>query len=277
MELAVQSKETAQRVASARAPRGAFLAVSALLSAASSLVTVVWCASMGSMGDMAMPGGWSMSMAWMRMPGQTWLGAASEFIGMWSVMMVAMMLPCAVPMLLRYRAALFGAGARRLGRLSAIAGAGYFTLWTALGVVAYPIGIALAEIEMRYDGIARVVPLAAGVVVIGVGCVQLSAWKTRRLSSCRGAGCGREAELPTNARGAWSRGLRLGIECALCCGNLMVLLLVLGVMDLGAMAVVTAVTALERLAPAGERVARAIGIVVVAAGLAMIAHAFGNA
>ena len=38
-------------------------------------------------------------MAWMRMPGQSWLGAAATFIGMWSVMMVAMMLPVLVPML----------------------------------------------------------------------------------------------------------------------------------------------------------------------------------
>ena len=42
-------------------------------------------------------------MAWMRMPGQTWPGAAASFLGMRVVMMVAMMLPCLVPMLWRYR------------------------------------------------------------------------------------------------------------------------------------------------------------------------------
>jgi len=40
-----------------------------------------------------MPGGWTMAMAWTRMPGQTWPGAAASFLGMWVVMMVAMMLP----------------------------------------------------------------------------------------------------------------------------------------------------------------------------------------
>ena len=50
-----------------------------------------------------MPGGWTMSMAWMRMPGQTWLGAAASFLGMWVGMMVAMMLPSLVPVLWRYR------------------------------------------------------------------------------------------------------------------------------------------------------------------------------
>src|SRR4026207_357981 len=69
----------------------AFYGVSALLFAASAAVTIVWCASMSAMGEMAMPGGWMMSMAWMRMPGQTWPGAAASFIGMWIVMMMAMM------------------------------------------------------------------------------------------------------------------------------------------------------------------------------------------
>ena len=61
------------------------------------------------MGEMLMPGDWSMSMTWMRMPGQTWLGAATSFLGMWVVMMVAMMLPSLVPMLWNYRKAVSGA------------------------------------------------------------------------------------------------------------------------------------------------------------------------
>src|SRR2546425_698832 len=90
-------------MASERASQKAFLGVSALLFAASAAVTIVWCASMSTMGEMPMPGGWTMSMAWMRMPRQTWPGAAASFLGLWVVMMVAMMLPCLVPMLWRYR------------------------------------------------------------------------------------------------------------------------------------------------------------------------------
>ena len=90
---------------SERASQQAFFGVSALLFAASAAVTIVWCASMSAMGEMPMPGGWTMSMAWMRMPGQTWPGAAASFLGMWVVMMVAMMLPSLVPMLWRYRQA----------------------------------------------------------------------------------------------------------------------------------------------------------------------------
>src|SRR6202051_3077233 len=95
---------------SKRASQQAFFGVSTLLFAGSAAVTIVWCASMSAMGKMPMPGGWTMSMAWMRMPGQTWLAAAVSFLGMWVVMMLAMMLPPLVPMLLRYRQAVGRAG-----------------------------------------------------------------------------------------------------------------------------------------------------------------------
>jgi predicted metal-binding membrane protein len=50
-------------------------------------------------------------------------------------------------------------------------------------------------------------------------------------------------------------GVGLGLHCSACCGNLIAILLVIGVMDLRAMAVVTAAITWERLAPSGERVA----------------------
>ena len=75
-------------------PESTFFAVCALVFAVTALLTIVWCRSMSTMGGMRMPGGWTMSMTWMQMPGQTWLGAAASFLGMWIMMMVAMMLPC---------------------------------------------------------------------------------------------------------------------------------------------------------------------------------------
>src|SRR5271156_634345 len=112
---------------SAHVSQQAFFGASALLFAVSAAVTIASCASMSAMGGMAMPGGWTMSMAWMQMPGQTWSAAAASFIGMWVAMMVAMMLPSLLPMLLRYRQAVGGAGETRLGRLTAIVGAAYFS------------------------------------------------------------------------------------------------------------------------------------------------------
>ena len=261
-------------MASERASQQAFLGVSALLFAASAAVTIVWCASMSAMGGMPMPGGWTMSMAWMRMPGQTWPGAAASFLGMWVAMMVAMMLPSLVPMLWRYRRAVRGTAEVRLGRLTAIVGAGYFLVWTVWGMAAFPLGVALAELEMRRPALARAVPIAVGLVVLIAGCLQLTAWKARHLACCREAP-GRGRTLPADAGTAWRHGLRLGLHCSYCCAGPTAVLLVVGVMDLRAMALVAAAISAERLAPAGERVARALGVVVAGAGLVLIARAAG--
>ena len=252
----------------------AFFVVSALLFAASATVTIVGSASMSAMGEMPMPGGWTMSMAWMRMPGQTWPGAAASFLGMWVVMMVAMMLPSLVPMLRSYRQAVGRTGEPRLAGLTALVGTGYFFVWTVVGMAAFPLGVALAAVEMRSPLLARAVPIAVGVVVLVAGALQFTAWKARHLACCREAP-GRGRALPADAGTAWRHGLRLGLYCGHCCFSLMAILLGLGVMDLRAMAVVGAAITAERLAPARERVARAIGIVVVGAGLLLIARAAG--
>jgi predicted metal-binding membrane protein len=251
----------------------AFFGISALLFAASATVTIVWCSSMSAMGQMPMPGGWTMSMAWMRTCGQTWPGAAASFLGMWTVMMVAMMLPSLVPMLSRYRQTVGRTGERRLAWLTALVGAGYFFVWTVFGMAAFPLGVALAAVEMQLSALARAAPIAVGVVVLIAGALQFTAWKAHHLACCRMApGHGRTLPDPGTA---WRHGLRLGLNCSHCCANLMAILLVIGVMDLRAMAVVTAAITVERLAPAAEPVARAIGVVVVGAGLFLIARAAG--
>jgi len=262
------------RVRAERAPRQAFFGVSMLLFVASAALTILGCVSMSAMGEMPMPGDWTMSMAWMRMPGQTWAGAAASFLGMWVVMMVAMMLPSVVPMLWRYRQAVGRTGERRLGRLTALVGVGYFFVWTVFGMAAFPLGVTLAAIEMQQPALARAVPIAAGGVVLVAGALQFTAWKAHHLASCReapGHGC----TLPADAGTPWRHGLRLGLHCSSGCGGLTAVLLVIGVMDLRAMAVVTAAITVERLAPAGDRVARAIGAGVVGAGLLLIARAVG--
>ena len=250
----------------------AFFATSALVFALAAAATIVWSASMSKMGGMPMPGGWAMSMAWMRMPGQTWPGAAASFLGMWILMMVAMMMPSLVPMMRRYRQAIATNRETRLGWLTALVGLGYFFVWTVIGMAVYPLGVALAVVEMQQPTLARAVPIAVGVVVLIAGALQFTVWKARHLACCREAP-GRGRALRADAGTAWRHGLHLGLHCSRCCVGLMAILLVSGIMDLRAMAAVATVIVVERLAPASERVTRAIGAVAVGAGLLLLVRA----
>ncbi len=252
----------------------AFLGLSALLFAAGAAVTVVLCGSMSGMGAVPMPGGWSMSMAWASMCGQTRPAAAASFLGMWVAMTVAMMMPSVTPTLWRFRRAVGGADETRRSLLTALAGVGYFLVWTVFGLTAFQLGVALAAAEMRLQALARAVPVAVGAVVLIAGAIQFTAWKAHHLACCREAPGGGRA-LPADAGTAWRYGLRLGLHCICCSAGPTAILLAVGVMDLRAMAVVTAAVTVERLAPSRAGAAQAVGIAAVGAGLFLIAQAVG--
>ena len=246
-----------------RGPRSdrAFYGLAALLFAGSASVTIAWCSSMSAMGSMPMPGGWTMSMTWMRSPGQTWLGAAATFLGMWTVMMVAMMLPSLVPMLSRYRQSL--STERTVDRLTAIAALAYFAVWASFGLIVFALGSAIATIAMQQPAVSRLVPFAAGVAVVIAGALQFTAWKRSYLRCCRAP--------IVDETSAWRHGLSLGMQCGYCCANLMTVLAVIGMMDLRAMTLIAAAVTIERVAPRGETAARIIGAAVIVTGLLLIA------
>jgi predicted metal-binding membrane protein len=243
--------------------RPMFFSVLALLFAVSATLTIMSGASMSGMNGMAMPGGWTMTMTWM--PGQSWPDAMASFLSMWATMMVAMMLPSLGPMLWRYHQ-VAGPSAMTL------IGMGYFFVWMLLGVFAFALGITLAAVLMHQPALAHAVPVVAGIVVLLASTLQFTRWKAHQLACCRvSAECCHR--LPVNAVAACRQGLRLGLHCCACCSGLTAVLLVIGMMDLRAMAAVTAAITAERLAPAGKRVAGAIGIVGVGAGVVLIARA----
>jgi len=261
-------------VSAERPPQRAFFVVSGLVFAISVAITMVRCSSMSATAGMPMPGGWTMSMAWMRMPGETWLGAAASFLGMWEVMMVAMMMPSLTPMLWRYRETISRSGAPRLGGLTILVGVGYFAVWTIFGIAAFAIGSALTAITMQRASVARAVPIAAGLVVLFGGLLQFTAWKARHLACCSGPP---PSDDIVHSGSALRHGMRLGPHCTQCCAGLILILLVIGLMDIRAMAVVTGAITLERLAPASKHVAQAVGGVTMAIGLFLIARAGGLA
>jgi predicted metal-binding membrane protein len=216
---------------------------------------------------------------------------------MWIVMMVAMMLPSLVPMLGRYREAVTSASGARLGLLTTLVGTGYFWVWTLFGMAVLPLGLALAEAEMQHAALSRAVPIAAGVIVLIAGACQFTAWKAQHLACCRASSAfargyqrerrrdlagaavgrgrrpGRGQAMPADAGTAWRHGMRLGLHCSCSSAGLTAILLVMGVMDLRVMAAVTTAITAERLAPAGERVARGIGVIVICAGVLLLARA----
>src|SRR5215510_12746008 len=145
MTLHPQIEKSAERVASAQ--RTEFIAACVVAFVASLSATVYFCRSMCC--EMEMPGGWTMSMMWMRMRGQTWFASAISFLLMWLAMMVAMMMPSALPTFLKTK--------RHWASLCCVA-SGYFAIWLAAGVGIYALGVAFAAAAMWSDWFSRAVP-----------------------------------------------------------------------------------------------------------------------
>jgi predicted metal-binding membrane protein len=231
------------------------------------------------MDTMAMSGGATMSMAGMPMCGQSWLGPPASFLGMWAVMMAAMMLPSLAPQLWRYRQAVGGAGPVRSALLTLIVAAAYFLIWTLPGAAVYPAACAIGALRTRHQALAGCVPIAIGLVVLAAGALQLTRWKARSLARCREVCClvsrGHLGAACASPSGAWRHGLRLGLECVQCCAGVTLALVVSGMMDLPMMLAATGAITLERLAPAGERIARVTGALMIGAACFFVLRAGG--
>jgi len=241
--------------------------VTALTFIASVAATVAWCKSMAAMPGMDMPGGWTMTMTWMRVPGQTWLEAGGTFLAMWTIMMVAMMLPVFTPELLRLRRE-----AHRGRAMPAIGfAAGYFGVWASVGLLLFPVGVGFNALAMRSEMLSKVTPLLVGLVVMIAGALQFTSWKTRALVCCRHeeGGCCSKQTMPRNGLRA---GARLGLKCANCCAPLTAVLLVIGVMDLVAMMLIAIAISAERLTRS-VNMARAVGAGMLISGVVLVGRA----
>ena len=224
-------------------------------------------------GGMEMPGGWTMSMMWMRMPGQSWPMAWAMFLAMWLAMMVAMMLPSALPTILIYRRVLRSRGQPNIGLALWLLGGGYFVVWLGFGVAAYVAGLAAASAAMHWSAISRAVPLISGAALIVCGVFQFTPWKVFCLAHCRDPLHYIASHLRPGIFGGLWLGLHHGAFCAACCWGLMVIQLTLGVMNLGVMAVVAIVITAEKLLPRAKAVIGVVGTASMVAGLYLIVRA----
>lgn len=255
--------------------RGAFFVffgTAGLLFAAATTITILSGAAMETMGAVPMAGGWLLSGIWLPLCGQSWLETAACFLGMWLVMMAAMMLPSLAPVLWRYREASFAAGAGRPGRLAAMVGASYFAVWTGLGLLVFLTGAALAQAAILWPALGRLGPIAGGLLVLIACLSQFSRWKAQLLASCRSASPQALLEWPRPLE-ALRAGALLGLRCCASCVGPMAVLIAGGVMDLPLMTGVTIAVTAERLLPAKARIAEATGMAMAATGILVLAQA----
>jgi predicted metal-binding membrane protein len=219
-------------------------------------------------GGMEMPGGWTMSMMWMPMAGCTWAASAAIFLLTWFVMMVAMMLPSALPMLLKIRRSFRGNDGGNFEAPAVFAASGYFFVWMLIGAAVYALGVTFALVTMRLDWLSRLTPALSGTLLIIAGLIQFTPWKMAALRRCRAPECG--MSFNCGVISSWQYGVKQGIACGICCAAPMLALLVMGAMNLAAMTLIAAVIATEKLLPCPERTARIFGIIALLAGIGII-------
>ena len=186
------------------------------------------------------------------------------FVGAWAVMMAAMMLPSALPMIRLYAATQRSdpAVGPRAGRVALFTFV-YLALWTVTGAPMYFGSVVLgaaAPVARAY---------AVAVVLAGAGIFQLSPLKSVCLRHCRSP----LGFLLGHWRAGWRGSLALGwshaLYCLGCCWALMVVLAAAGAMGLVWVLLVAALVAAEKMLPGGERIARATGIALVVLGAAV--------
>jgi predicted metal-binding membrane protein len=203
-------------------------------------------------------GGGSGAAAWPLGP------ALVAFAAAWALMVVAMMLPSALPMIGLHATAV--AAHERPAVAQAAFLAGYGTVWTAAGVVALAGATALHGLVGATPGLAERPGAMAGILLATAGAAQFLPLTQACLRACRHP----YAFLLTRFRPGVSAAFRLGrdhgLHCLGCCWALMLVMFAAGVADLWWMAGLTAVMVYEKIGRRGTQLATVVGVVLVAAG-----------
>jgi predicted metal-binding membrane protein len=175
----------------------------------------------------------------------TALGTLGWFLGVWVVMMAAMMFPSVAPTV-----ALYSRMTRRRAPLAPLVfTTGYLATWAAAGLVAFAIGLAASRLPgdpLAWDSAGR--PVAAATLLVAAG-YELTPLKEVCLRKCRSP----LGLLLARWRDGWSGALRMGARngawCVGCCWALMASLFALGVMSVIWMALVAALIGVEKTLP----------------------------
>jgi predicted metal-binding membrane protein len=253
----------------------------ATLTGAAWLLTIWQAASMSMPMGVAVRGGMSadgmagMAMGGVGAAGWSFAGAA-VFVAIWTVMMVAMMLPGAAPMIF-----MFASAQARRGRGVAVPTwifvAGYLLIWAAAGLAVYAlveIGSALAT-GLAPAARSRWGPLALGITVAAAGLYQFTPIKRVCLDHCRSPLAFIAQHWRDGRVGALAMGLRHGAYCFGCCWALFAVLVAAGVMSLAWMLLLTLVVCVEKLFPRGRLAGAVTGVALIAVGVVVASGAIG--
>jgi len=204
---------------------------------------------------------------------QRWtVGDAAVAFLMWVVMMTAMMLPTAAPVI----AMIATVNRRRRERAepftpTAVFVAGYLLVWTGFSALATGVQGALHTAAWLTPMMANASPVFAGVLLIGAGLYQWTPLKDACLARCRSPLGFLMTEWRDGALGQLIMGARYGLFCVGCCWALMGLLFAVSVMNLLWIAALAALAMAERLLPQGDLVRRLAGAGFLIAGAIVLA------
>lgn len=208
---------------------------------------------------------------------QPW-SAASVFLLflMWAVMMVAMMLPSASPMVFAFlglnerRQAVPGPAAGRTLVPVGIFVLGYLAIWTAYSALAALAQWQLHRLALLSPAMAATSPYLSGGLLIAAGLFQWTPLKRACLKGCRSPLTFLMTGWREGKGGAFLMGLRHGSYCVGCCWVLMALLFVAGVMNLLWVALIALFVTAEKLAPRGALIGTIAGMVMIVSGIALL-------
>jgi predicted metal-binding membrane protein len=205
-------------------------------------------------------------------------GYTALMLGIWTVMMTAMMLPSSALAVLRV-AGPAGRGscdtAGSIGRAACFA-AGYLLIWAAFGAAATGLQWALDSARLLTDVMTLRNAALAGLIVVAVGIYQLTPLKRACLNRCRALDECLVGGQPRGPLHTVGQGLRYGISCLGCCAALMSLLFVGGVMNMVWAAVIAAWVLGEKVLPWGSRFALLGGIALIVGGTGALAIALAR-
>jgi predicted metal-binding membrane protein len=195
-------------------------------------------------------------------------------LAMWAIMMIAMMVPSATPMLLAFHAVARGRlAAQSAARCLAAFLAGYIVVWTGFSAVATTLQWWLHETEAVTELMVSASRMLDAALLVVAGIWQFVPAKSKCLTTCRTPLGFLLTEWRDGANGAFVMGLRHGMVCVTCCWALMALLFVAGVMNLRWIALLSVAVLAEKMLPFGMLIARVFGVALCAAGFWLLAVA----